>query len=269
MARRAIAPPNAGIIAAFHHLQSPKNDSTGESRMKRAVLSLSLVALLAGAIPASAQLAGDVREEKYLQTPHRFQLFLDGGIGMPTDPGLFNDFWNTAFQFGIGGGMVIFPWLEVNGTYNTLSFSNNAIASKEKVGYEGVAGIEGGAVHTKMYWASARFIAVPHARTNPYVEIGVGGFKTKADDLTIDDTQKDFHLRNTMNPVSGMTVVPSVGIQYALNERWNAYTKYTYAVNLNGDFAPGDLLLSPGATVKTVGGNQVISAIIVGLMIKF
>ena len=237
--------------------------------MKRAVLSLALIALTASALPASAQLAGDVREEKYLQVPHRFQIFLDGGIGMPTDPGLFNDFWNTAFQFGIGGGMVIFPWLEVNGTYNTASFDNNDIRSKEKLGYEGVADVKGGAVQTKMYWGSARFIAVPHARTNPYIEIGVGGFKSKADDLTIDDTQKNFHLRNSMTPVSGLTFVPSVGIQYSLNERWNAYTKYTYAINLNSDFAPGDLLLPAGSTTKTEGGKQVISAIIVGLMIKF
>ena len=151
--------------------------------MKRAVLSLGLIALLASVLPASAQLGGEEREEKYLQVPHRWQLFMDGGIGMPTDPGLFNDFWNTSFQFGVGGGFVIFPWLEVNGTFNNLTFSNNAIASMEKVGYTGTKAIEGGTIHTKMYWGSARFIAVPHARTNPFIEIGVGGFKTKADDL--------------------------------------------------------------------------------------
>jgi len=72
-----------------------------------------------------------------------------------------------------------------------------------------------------------------------------------------------------MANVSGMCFVPSLGIQYAMNERWTAYTKYTYAVNLNQDFAPGDLLLPAGATTKTEGGNQVISAILVGIMIKF
>ncbi|HXS10626.1 MAG TPA: hypothetical protein VN852_11640 [Candidatus Krumholzibacteria bacterium] len=232
--------------------------------MKRAVLSLGLIALLASVLPASAQLGGEEREEKYLQVPHRWQLFMDGGIGMPTDPGLFNDFWNTSFQFGVGGGFVIFPWLEVNGTFNNLTFSNNAIASMEKVGYTGTKAIEGGTIHTKMYWGSARFIAVPHARTNPFIEIGVGGFKTKADDLFIEGV-----LQNKMANVSGMCFVPSLGIQYAMNERWTAYTKYTYAVNLNQDFAPGDLLLPAGATTKTEGGNQVISAILVGIMIKF
>ncbi len=232
--------------------------------MKRAVLSLGLIALLASAVPASAQLGGEEREEKYLQVPHRWQLFMDGGIGMATDPGLFNDFWNTSFQFGVGGGIVIFPWLEVNGTYNTLSFKNNDIASMEKVGYTGTKAIEGGTIHTTMYWGSARFIGVPHARTNPFIEIGVGGFKTKADDLFIEGV-----LQNEMENVSGMCFVPALGLQYAMNERWTTYTKYTYAVNLNSDFAPGDLLLPAGETTPTKGGNQVISAITVGIMIKF
>jgi len=232
--------------------------------MKRAVLLLGLIALLASVVPASAQLGEEEREEKYLQVPHRWQLFMDGGIGMATDPGLFNDFWNTSFQFGIGGGIVIFPWLEVNGTYNSLSFNNNDIASMEKVGYTGTKPIEGGKISTKMYWGSARFIAVPHARTNPFIEIGVGGFKTKADDLFIEGV-----LHNTMTNVSGMCFVPALGIQYSMNERWNTYTKYTYAVNLNSDFAPGDLLLPAGATEKTEGGNQVISSIAVGIMMKF
>ena len=232
--------------------------------MKRAVLLLGLIAFVASAAPAWAQLAGEEREEKYLQVPHRFQIFMDGGIGLPTDPGLFNDFWNTAFQFGIGGGMVIFPWLEINGTYNSLSFANNDIKSKEKTGYQGTKDLVGGTIHTKMYWGSARFIAVPHARTNPYIEVGVGGFSTKADDLIIEGV-----LQNSMAPVSGMCFVPCAGLQYAMNERWSAYTKYTYAMNLNNDFAPGDLLLPAGSTTKTKGGNQIISSITVGVMIKF
>jgi hypothetical protein len=267
MSRRAIAPPQRRICRRFF-LPTAENDSTGEGRMKRAVLFLSLIALCAGVAPASAQLPGEEREEKYLQVPHRFHMFLDGGVGMATDPGLFNDFWNSSFQFGIGAGMVIFPWLEVNGTFNSLSFNNNDIASKEKVGYLGVEDLVGGTIYTKMYWGSARFIAVPHARTNPYIEIGVGGFKTKADDITIDDAPV-YTLRNSMKPVSGMCFVPAVGLQYAMNERWTAYTKYTYAVNLNQDFAPGDLILPAGSTTKTEGGNQVISSITVGVMIKF
>jgi hypothetical protein len=111
---------------------------------------------------------------------------------------------------------------------------------------------------------------VPKARTNPFIEIGIGAFSTKADDLTIKNSQTDaFIVHNTMENVSGMCFVPSVGLQYAMNERWTAYTKWTYALNLNDDFAPGDLLLPTDSTEKTVGGRQVISAITVGVMIKF
>lgn len=232
--------------------------------MRRAVLLLGLVACMLNATTSFAQIGAEEREEKYLRVPHRWQIFVDGGIAMPTDPGLFNDFWNTAFQFGIGGGMVIFPWLEVNGTYNSFSFNNNDIVSKEKLEYQGTEDVEGGTIHTTMYYGSARFIAVPKQRTNPFIEIGVGGFKTKADDLKVEGV-----LQNRMKNVSGMCVVPSVGIQYALNERWGAYTKYTYAVNLNQDFAPGDLLLPANEDTPTKGGNQVISAIIVGVVAKF
>lgn len=238
--------------------------------MKRAVLLLALVICALNGAPAFAQIGEEEREEKYLQVPHRFHIFVDGGIALPTDPGLFNDFWNTSFQFGIGGGIVIFPWLEVNGNFYTTSFNNNDIVSKEKLEYVGTEDVEGGTVSTKMYYGSARFIAVPKARTNPFIEIGVGGFSTKADNLTVTDSQTNvFIIDNEMESVSGMCFVPSVGLQYAMNERWSAYSKYTYALNLNSDFAPGNLLLPADATEPTVGGNQIISAITVGVVIKF
>jgi opacity protein-like surface antigen len=219
---------------------------------------------MVNATPAFAQIGAVEREAKYLRVPHRFQIFVEGGIAMPTEPGLFNDYWNTAFQLSIGGGMVIFPWFEVNFNYATQSFSNNDIASKEKLQYQGVEDVEGGSVHTKMYYGSARFIAVPKARTNPFIELGVGAFKTKADDLTVEGV-----LSNSMEPVNGMCFVPSFGVQYAMNERWSAYTKYTYAINFNKDFAPGDLLLPVNATEPTVGDDQRISSINVGLIAKF
>jgi len=233
--------------------------------MKRALLFIGLVAVLANAVPARAQFGVEVQEEKYMQIPHRFQVVVDGASGLPTEPGVFNDYWNTGFQFGIGFGMAVFPWLEVNGNYTTVSFSNNAIESKGKVGYVGVQALEGGAVHTKTYWGSARFIAVPKARTNPYIEVGLGYFSTNADDLVIEGVLVP---PNSMEPVNGMCFLPAVGIQYAMNERWTTYAKYTYQVNLNSDFAPGDLLMPAGSTTPTIGGNQVISSIGVGVMLK-
>jgi opacity protein-like surface antigen len=238
--------------------------------MKRALLFIGLTVLLGDAGSVWAQLGAEPQDEKYLRLPHRFQIFADGGIGMPTDPGLFNDYWNASFQFGVGFGVAILPWLEVNGTFNSLSFSNNSIESKTKVGYQGIEAVEGGAIHTKMYYGSARFIGVPKARTNPYVEFGVGYFSTSADDLVIEsDDSTEPILQNSMESVSGICVVPSMGVQYAMNDSWTAYTKYTYAMNLNGDFRPGDLLLPVGETTPTVGDNQIISSFTVGVMVTF
>jgi hypothetical protein len=239
--------------------------------MKRALWIAGLIAVVAAPDLAWSQLGGEIQEEKYIRLPHRFQILVEGGMGLPAEPGLFNDYWNSAFQFGVGAGMVILPWLEINGTYTSLSFSNNALESKGKIGYTGVEAVEEGSIHTTIIYGSARFIGVPKSRTNPFVEFGLGYFSTKADDLVIEGEEETDPevLRNTMESVSGLSVIPAVGVQYSMNERWTAYTRYTYIMNLNEDFAPGDLLLPVGATEPTKGGNQVISSIAVGIMMTF
>ncbi len=237
--------------------------------MKRALWIVAILFAVAGPNLAWAQLGGEVQEEKYIRLPHRFQVFVEAGMGLPAEPGIFNDYWNSSFQFGFGAGMVIFPWLEVNGTYKSFSFSNNSLESKGKIGYTGVEPVEEGAIHTTLIYGSARFMGVPKSRTNPFLEIGVGHFSTQADDLIIEGEEETDPevLRNTMESVSGLTVIPAAGVQYSMSERWSAYARYSYIINLNGDFAPGDLLLPVGATTTTEGGNQVISSIVVGLVL--
>jgi hypothetical protein len=220
----------------------------------------------AGLAPAGAraQISRQPAEVKYLRVPHRYQIFVDGGIALPSLPGVFNDHWNTAFNFGIGFGVSIQPWLEVNGSYSYASFALNAIEAKGKIRYTGVEEVQGGLVTTNVISGSVRFLAVPKARTNPYVEVGVGAFTSKGDDVIIEGV-----LRNSMEEVSGISVWPAVGIQYAMSERWSAYSRFTYMINLNSDFAPGDLLLPPGGGTPTIGDNEVISSILVGVMIRF
>jgi opacity protein-like surface antigen len=115
-----------------------------------------------------------------------------------------------------------------------------------------------------MYYGSARFIGVPKQRTNPFLEFGVGYFSTQGDDLVIEGV-----VHNSMESVSGMSLVPAVGVQYAMNDSWTAYTKYSYMMNFNEDFAPGDLLLPPGETTPTIGDDQIISSFVVGVMLTF
>jgi opacity protein-like surface antigen len=243
--------------------------------MKRAIFLVMLGVCGAGLAPVEgwAQTSRQPAEVKYLRVPHRFQIFIDGGIGQPTEPGIFNDYWNTAFNFGLGFGVSIKPWLEVNATYNHAGFGLNAIESKGKIKYTGIQEVQGGSVSTTVFSGSVRFLAVPKARTNPYVEIGVGAFSSKGEDVVIEDDNSDAddqpQVHNTMEDVNGISVWPAVGIQYAMSDRWSAYSRYTYMMNLNDKFAPGDLLLPPGGGTPTIGGNQVISSIIVGLMVRF
>lgn len=240
--------------------------------MKRALfLGLLCVAGVVCARDVQAQVNRQQAEVKYLRVPHRFQIYVDGGSALPAAPGLWNDYWNSAFTFGAGFGVSIEPWLEVNGTINRGSFTLNAIKAKSKIDYSGIEDVQGGSVTTMVFSGSVRFLGVPKQRTNPYVEIGVGAFKTKGEDVFIEGSTPNAPevVHNKMKDVSGISVWPAAGIQYAMNDHWSSYARFTYMINLNKDFAPGDLLLPVNATEPTVGGDQVISSISVGIMLRF
>lgn len=223
-------------------------------------------AVIALALSSGSALAQTEKAEptKYLRIPHRFQIFLEGGGAIPSKPGDFKEFWNAAFSFGIGAGVSILPWFEVNGGLQHMSFSNDGLKSKSVLRYSGINEVTGGTIHTNVYYGSARFLAVPKARTNPYVEVAFGYYKTSADRLEVKDV-----LANSMDPVSGFSVAPTVGIQHALNDYWSAYARYTYTLNLSNTFTPGDLLTPLTGTHTPSTGDQVIQAITVGLMVRF
>jgi hypothetical protein len=230
--------------------------------MKR-VFTVAALLIQAGALAASAAHA-QTEEPKYLRLPHRFQIFMEGGGSLPTRPDIWNDQWNAGFSFGIGAGMSIFPWLEVNGGLSAMSFSLNTLGAKTLLQYQGIEEVEGGTVSTRVFYGSARFIAVPKSRTNTYVETAFGYYKTSAEDVVIEGV-----LRNSMEETSGLSFAPTVGIQYALGDYWTAYTRYTYMVNVSDTFAPGELLQPAGGGRPVVAGDQVIQTISVGIMVRF
>jgi hypothetical protein len=231
--------------------------------MKRALMTAGgLLVLWAGS--AVAQVGAPPQEAKYFRIPHKFQVFVELAGALPTSPGTFNDYWNSAFQFGLGGGMSVFPWLEVNGTFTYASWDNNSTQSKARIGYVGVEDVEGGLISTMTLCGAARFLAVPNSRTNPFAEMTIGYYKTSADDLTIEDV-----LVNSMYSVGGMLVAPAIGIQYALADSWSTYAKYSYVFCLGGEFAPSDLLLPPGGGERSSGDNQIYQTIGVGIMLRF
>ncbi len=233
--------------------------------MKRALttVGLSLVAcILAGT--ARAQVGAPPEQAKYFRVPHKYQIYFELSGALPLEPGTFNDYWNSAFQFGAGGGYTVLPWLDVKANFTYASWANNSTESKSKIGYVGVPDVEGGLITTMTFSGSARFVGVPNARTNPFAEMTVGYYTTTLEDVFIEGV-----LENSAENASGLMFAPAVGIQYALADSWSAYAKYSYVVCASSSFAPGDLLLPPGGGEPVEGSNEVYSVIGVGVMLRF
>ncbi|MCI0452672.1 MAG: porin family protein [Candidatus Latescibacteria bacterium] len=233
--------------------------------MKRALTTFGfslLGCMLVGS--AHAQVGSPPEEAKYFRIPTKFHLFVELGGSLPTSPGVYNDLWNSAFQFGAGGGVNVISWLDVCANFTYASWENNSTDSKSVIGYVGVPDVEGGLITTMTISGSARFVAVPSARTNPYAEFSVGYYTTSADPITIEGV-----LENTMEDCSGMMLAPAVGVQYALADSWGAYAKYSYVYCSSSEFAPGDLLLPEGGGEPTEGDNQIFQTILVGIMLRF
>jgi hypothetical protein len=241
--------------------------------MRRIAGIVALVALVViFAADARAQGLGEEQEETYLRIPHRFTIFLDAGIAVPTQPGPWRDSWDTGFPFAAGVGLAVFGWLDVNFVASYASFGVNELEAKRQIGFMGVSEIQGGSITTIRYLGTARFIAVPSHRFNPYAAVGVGYFNTSAEDLTITghepNNPQEMSWTNTMESVSGLSINFGFGGQYALNERWSAFTQFIWTINQNGDFAPSNLLLDEDETAYSGQGSQHIATISVGLMIR-
>jgi len=176
---------------------------------------------------------------------------------------VFNDYWNSSFLFGLSGGINVIPWLDVNFNYTYSSWDNNSTESKPVIGFVGVPDVEGGLITTMTFSGSARFLAVPNARTNPFAEMTVGYYTTTGENIIIEGV-----LENEMPDANGMLIAPAVGVQYALADSWSAYLKFAYNICSSDVFAPGDLLQPPGGGEPVQGENEVFTTITVGIMIR-
>lgn len=215
--------------------------------------------------------AGEVAaqtDQPYLRLPHRAHIFVDGGIAIPALPSVFKDFWNPTLPLSIGAGGVVFPWLDLNGVFTYVKFNNNFVKTKQSIDYVGIGEVEGGSFTSIMFAATARFLAVPNSRANPYLEFGVGSFTNSFENLIIRDPNNEDQtpiIENTAEDVSGIMVSIAGGLQYALNEQWSSYVKYSFTTNINEDFKPGVLV---GEPETAPGGNQRYSSLSIGLMIR-
>lgn len=241
--------------------------------MRRNVGIVALVALVViMAADARAQRLGEEPEETYMRIPHRFTIFVDAGLAVPTQPAEFRDSWDTDFPFAAGVGLAVFGWMDVNFVASYANFGVNELEAKRQIGFVGVSEISGGDITTIRYLGTVRFIAVPSHRFNPYAELGLGYFKTSATELTISGHEPNNPIEqswtNTMDTVSGLSINFGFGGQYALNDRWSAFTNFIWTINQNGDFAPSNLLLDQDEPPVEGQGSQHLATISVGLMIR-
>jgi opacity protein-like surface antigen len=232
-------------------------DEVALTMRRKLALALVLVLALGTAGVAHAQ------DDTYFRRPHNLVLYADLGLAMPAAPGAFRDAWNTTLPFTVGLGYAPLAWLDVSGSFSYLSFGNNALESKRQIGYQGVENVRGGGITTLQFLGRARFIGIPSQRFNPFLEASLGYFTTSAEDLEIENV-----LVYTMDSVSGPSVSFGAGAQHALNENWSAYTRFTWTINRNADFAPANLVRPVGAPEVEGEGNQQYSALAVGIMIR-
>ncbi len=237
--------------------------------MKRKTATVSTIAALVLATSAWAQ---TIPEQQWLRRPHRATLFVDGGIGVPIQPSIFKDVWNTTAPFTIGVGLAPLQWMDVNVVFTHASFGVSEIDAKREIAFLGVDEIQGGRIRTNRIMGTARFIAVPRARFNVFVEGGIGVFRTRADALVDTgeppNSNTKVTITNNMDDVTGTALLFAVGSQYALNDYWTTYLKFSWNINAGGGFAPGRLVLGQGETPGPPDGDMQFAELAVGMMIR-
>lgn len=236
--------------------------------MKQAVSVIVAVALIMTiAAPAFAQ-----DESDYLHFPYRVAIFIDGGIGVPSQPEGFNDLWNAALPFTVGVNVVVMDYVHLQGAFTYATWGLSEIPTKRKLKITGTNPIEGGGITTTVLSVSAKINATPKKRANPFLQVGVGIYSASADDLQVLDSGSNsptalqpFEL--SMEDASGVVISWGLGLESSLNETWNAYTRLVWNFGLGGDFKPR-ALVERNTNVEIDGGSLSFGALVVGIALK-
>jgi hypothetical protein len=229
--------------------------------MKRiVVLGLAALALCVGINNAFAQ------EDEWLRIPYRFTISLEGGIGMPLKPAAFNDLWNASFPVSIAFGYVVVPYVEVRGWLTYATWGISEIPAKDAIGIGGVTETTGGSITTMLYGGSAKIIPFPKSRLMPYVEFGGGYFQASGDGLVVTQNEVPIH-SNAMDDASGPAFLAVFGMEYGINERWNAFAEIDYYAGFDDTFSPGNLVLGPNED-PVEGGSLNIATVVLGIVLK-
>lgn len=229
------------------------------------VIGLAALVMLPAVDDAFAQ------EDDWLRFPYRVAVSLEGGIGMPLKPSVFNDIWNASFPFSLGVSFVVIPHIEVKGWLTYAQWGLSEIPARDAIGpisppELGPTEIAGGSITTVMYGGAAKIVPFPNSRMMPYVELGGGYFNASADNLTV-NLQSTTLLDNSMEDSSGPVFLAVFGMEYGFDERWNVYAEGDYYIGFTDSFAPGDLILREGQ--PSTGGSDIhIATITLGLILK-
>jgi hypothetical protein len=235
--------------------------------MKR-LICLLFVALVVSGAASEAFAQTDV----YVRQPYKFTVSVESGLAIPNQPSEFSDLWNTTWPFSGGIGYAVFSWLEIGGglTYGTFGISE--IPAKASIGIVSTAAIQGGDITVVEYYGRARFIAIPSQRINPFGVFSLGTFHISHDNLDIAETTSGPTatpaFSNSMEDVNGLHVSFGGGLQYAMDEIWVAYSKFSWVMNLNEDFEPKALVASPDGTDNISGDSMQYGIVSVGIMIR-
>jgi hypothetical protein len=209
--------------------------------------------------------------DQYFRRPHRVAVSVDGGMAIPSKPAVLNDLWNTAWPFSAGLTASVFSWLEVGGGITYGAFGISEISAKPAIGIVATSEITGGRINVLEYYGTARFIAVPNQRTNPFAEVEVGVHRITADDIEVQGSSSGTSVfptfTNSMPDADGIHFSGGGGLRYALGDYWTAYTKFMWTVNLGNNFAPGDLVRRRNAE-PTEGESMQFGTVIVGIMVR-
>jgi len=224
-----------------------------------AILLVTTIVILSSAGEIAAQ---DEDYDAYVWVPYSVVIALDVGIGIPSQPHVFSEQWNSSLPFSVSAGYAVFPWMEVLGTFTWGFWSISEIPAKAEIGVVGTEEVSGGGITTLVYGGMVKFIPLPKKRLTPFAEVGGGAFTATAKNLDVEDV-----LVNTMDDISGAMFQGGIGVEYAFNENWNVCTSFIWTVCLNGDFNPETLLLNIGEEAGT-GGDLQYSTLKLGIKMK-
>jgi len=122
----------------------------------------------------------------FAQDAKKIQLFLSGGISIPSSPTEFTDYWNLGFNGGAGIGYVFSPNFSANAYFDFNTMALNEDNFLGDLGAPSGVSIDGGSINiiTVMANVKGNLIAKPKS-ISPYFKVGIGLFSLSATDVTV------------------------------------------------------------------------------------